>query len=51
MPPAIRDKYQYFTQAHMERLVAASYNQPFTTLEDGIDDYVKSYLAAPDPYR
>ncbi len=51
MPPAIRDKYQYFTQAHMERLVVAGYNQPFTSLEDGIDDYVRSYLAAPDPYR
>ena len=51
MPPAIRDKYQYFTEARMERLVAAGYNQPFTSLEDGIGDYVKSYLAAPDPYR
>jgi ADP-L-glycero-D-manno-heptose 6-epimerase len=51
MPPAIRDKYQYFTEAKMSRLVAAGYNQPFTALEDGIDEYVKSYLASPDPYR
>ena len=51
MPPAIRDKYQYFTQAKMERLQAAGYNQPMTTLEDGVSDYVKRYLSQPDPYR
>ena len=51
MPPAIRDKYQYFTQANMERLQAAGYNQPMTTLEDGVSDYVKRYLSQPDPHR
>jgi ADP-L-glycero-D-manno-heptose 6-epimerase len=51
MPPAIRDKYQYFTQAHMERLQAAGYNQPMTSLEDGIGDYIGNYLSQPDPYR
>ena len=51
MPPAIRGKYQYFTQAKMERLQAAGYNQPMTTLEDGVSDYVKRYLSQPDPYR
>lgn len=51
MPPAIRDKYQYFTQAKMERLVAAGYERPLTSLEDGIGDYVGGYLSQPDPYR
>ena len=51
MPPAIRDKYQYFTQANMERLQEAGYNQPMTTLEDGVSDYVKRYLSQPDPHR
>ena len=51
MPPAIRDKYQYYTQAHMERLQAAGYNQPKTGLEDGVGDYVRRYLSQPDPYR
>lgn len=51
MPPQIRDKYQYFTQAHMERLHAAGYTQPMTSLEDGISDYVGGYLSQPDPYR
>ncbi len=50
-PAEIRDKYQYFTEARMERLRAAGYNRPTTPLEDGVRDYVQSYLAAADPYR
>jgi len=44
MPEDIRDKYQYFTEADMHKLRAAGYQQPFTTLEDGVSDYVKEYL-------
>ena len=51
MPPAIRDKYQYFTEARMERLREAGYAQPLTTLEEGIADYVGRFLSQPDPYR
>jgi ADP-L-glycero-D-manno-heptose 6-epimerase len=51
MPPAIRDKYQYFTEARMERLTEAGYLNPMTPLEEGIGDYVTGYLAQPDPYR
>ena len=51
MPPAIRDKYQYFTEAKMDRLKAAGYAKPMTPLEQGIDDYVTGYLSQPDPYR
>lgn len=51
MPPAIRDKYQYFTEARMERLAQAGYNRPFTPLEEGVRDYVQTYLASADPYR
>jgi ADP-L-glycero-D-manno-heptose 6-epimerase len=50
MPPALRDKYQYFTQADMTRLRAAGYEAPFTTLEDGVGEYVREYLATADPY-
>jgi len=49
-PEVIRDKYQYFTEARMERLAALGYNQPFTSLEDGVTDYVTQYLARPDPF-
>jgi len=51
MPPAIRDKYQYFTEAKMDRLAAAGYAPPMTSLEDGIGDYVGRFLSQPDHYR
>ena len=43
-PIDIRDKYQYFTEANMAKLKAAGYKKEFTTLEDGVSDYVKNYL-------
>ncbi len=43
-PIDIRDKYQYFTEANMEKLRKAGYNKPFYTLEEGITDYVKNFL-------
>lgn len=51
MPPGLRDKYQYFTEAQMGRLAAAGYDRPFTSLEDGIADYVWLYLSQADPNR
>jgi ADP-L-glycero-D-manno-heptose 6-epimerase len=51
MPPAIRDKYQYFTEARMDRLFEAGYPKPMTPLEEGIGEYVARYLAQPDSYR
>lgn len=44
-PLDIRDKYQYFTEARMEKLRNAGYTKAFTSLEDGIEDYVRNYLA------
>ena len=49
-PVELRDKYQYFTQARMERLRACGYAKPFTSLEDGVTRYLRDHLAAPDPY-
>ncbi len=51
MPETLRSNYQYFTEAHMHRLRTAGYKHAFTSLEDGISDYVRRYLAAGDPYR
>lgn len=51
MPPALRGQYQSFTEARMERLRAAGYTAPFTTLEQGVARYVQSYLRQPDPYH
>ncbi len=43
-PADIRDKYQYFTEADMSKLIATGYKKPFTSLENGVEDYVKNYL-------
>ncbi len=44
MPEDIRDKYQYFTEAKMEKIRLAGYISTLNTLEEGISDYVKNYL-------
>jgi len=44
MPDAIRDKYQYFTQADIQKLLATGYDRPITSLEDAVRDYVVNYL-------
>jgi ADP-L-glycero-D-manno-heptose 6-epimerase len=51
MPTALRDRYQYFTEARMQRLAEVGYTGGFTSLEAGIDDYVRGFLATQDPYR
>ena len=43
-PEDIRDKYQYFTEANMDKLRAIGYDKKFHTLEEGVEDYVKNYL-------
>jgi len=49
-PIDIRDKYQYFTEAKMEKLKSAGYYYPFTSLEEGVADYVKNYLEGKNYY-
>ncbi|MFY7653167.1 MAG: ADP-glyceromanno-heptose 6-epimerase, partial [Chitinophagaceae bacterium] len=44
MPADIRDKYQYFTEANMQKLKNAGYTKPFYSLEEGVADYVSNYL-------
>ena len=44
MPDAIREKYQYFTQADIGKLRAAGYEKPVTPLNEAVADYVKNYL-------
>jgi len=49
-PEDIRDKYQYFTEARMERLRDAGYDKPMTELEDGVGQYVTGFLNIDGPY-
>jgi ADP-L-glycero-D-manno-heptose 6-epimerase len=44
MPETLRAKYQYFTQADMTKARAAGFAHEFMSLEDGVKDYVQSYL-------
>jgi ADP-L-glycero-D-manno-heptose 6-epimerase len=50
-PESIRDKYQYFTEARMERVRAAGFSGQSTPLEEGVRRYVQDFLAKADPYR
>jgi ADP-L-glycero-D-manno-heptose 6-epimerase len=51
MPEAIRDRYQYFTEADLSRLRQAGWNGQMTSLEDGVAQYVQAFLARDDQYR
>src|SRR6201996_7511497 len=50
MPEDIRDKYQYFTEAKMEKLRGVGYKSAFYSLEEGVIDYVRNYLAKKNTY-
>ena len=51
MPSYLKGKYQYFTQADIGKLAERGYpTERFHTLEDGVRDYVRNYLARPDRY-
>lgn len=43
-PEDIRDNYQYFTEADLSKLRKAGYSKEFTSLEDGIEEYIGNYL-------
>jgi ADP-L-glycero-D-manno-heptose 6-epimerase len=43
-PSDIRDTYQYFTEAKMQKLIRAGYTTPFTPLNAGVNEYVQNYL-------
>lgn len=43
-PIDIRDKYQYFTEANISKLLETGYNKDFYSLEEGIHDYITNHL-------
>ena len=49
-PQDIRDKYQYFTEADMNKLRDAGYSEDFFSLETGAGTYVKNFLIPHDYY-
>jgi ADP-L-glycero-D-manno-heptose 6-epimerase len=50
MPQELRGKYQYFTEANVKKLRDAGYDKPFTSLEDGVNDYIQNFMAKDDQY-
>ena len=50
MPESLKDQYQYFTQAQMRKLLTALPGIEFTSLENGIQDYVQNYLMKKNPH-
>lgn len=50
MPEYLQKKYQYFTEAKMDAVKKIGFNNSFTSLEDGVNDYVKNYLMKDEPY-
>jgi len=50
MPEDLQGKYQYFTEANMDKLASAGYTEKFHSLEEGVRDYVQNYLMQADPY-
>jgi ADP-L-glycero-D-manno-heptose 6-epimerase len=50
IPEDIRNTYQYYTQANMDKLRSVGYNKPFTSIEDAVKEYVQQYLLAQQYY-
>ena len=50
MPTAIRDRYQYITEAKMDKLLSKGCTISFRSLEESVRDYITNYLRHPDPY-
>lgn len=43
-PVELRGRYQYFTEAEIQKLRDVGYTRPFTGLEEGVETYVGKYL-------
>ena len=48
-PKDIRENYQYFTEANMQKLQSIGYDQPFHSLEMGVKDYLTNFLDRKEP--
>lgn len=50
MPDSVRNQYQYFTEADLTKLCSVGYNKPFTSVPEGVEKYVRGFLATDDIY-
>ena len=50
MPDSLRNQYQYFTEAPIDKLRDAGYTTPLHSLEEGIADYIQNHLCKENPH-
>jgi len=50
VPENLRAKYQYFTEAKMDKLLGLGLSQPQWPIEKGVQDYIQNYLSKEDSY-
>jgi len=50
IPENVREHYQYYTEAKMDKLLAQKLSAPAWSLEAGVEDYIKNYLLTDEPY-
>ena len=50
MPNDLKGKYQYYTQATMNKINSIGFNDNFMNLKEGVTDYLESYLLTSDRY-
>ncbi len=50
MPDSVRHQYQYFTEADLTKLRGVGYDAPFLSVPEGVERYVKGFLASGDLY-
>jgi len=50
LPSDLKGKYQYFTEANIDKIRATGFNHNFKTLSEGVTDYIQGYLITEDSY-
>ena len=50
MPNDLKGKYQYYTQATMNKINSIGFNDNFMNLKEGVTDYLENYLLTSDRY-
>lgn len=50
MPPGLKERYQYRTEAEITKLCESGYNKELCSLDEGVKDYVQNYLDTRDSY-
>ena len=50
LPNDLKEKYQYFTEANINKIRSVGFKSKFKSLSEGVTDYMQNYLVTNDPY-